>query len=713
MKIRIALLTSVLILPPISVGAQVQDDGSFLLGTIHIQARKRDELAFEIPVAATIREGADLEFGSLDPGVDLARTTPNFNYVDFAVPGNSFGSVRGIGPLGSPLNSLDNTIGFSTNGVPTTSFGFSPTLFDVEQAEVLRGPQGTLFGRNALGGAVNIVTRRADGVPEFIVGTEVGEAGLRTLDLAAGGWVVPDLVAGRVALRFQEFDGDIPNGVARGKDGDASIAAGRISLAFDPDGPLSADLVLGRDRDRRNNPIYLWAEHPDFPVSGSDMVQVGERVIDHISLSVQREFEGFTFHSVTGFQDIAVTTITDDTDSFLYSTYLSDYGMPMSPGAFSDPDEDWGIVYEGERVFSQEFRLNSPEGAPVEWVAGLSYFRSRYDMDRTQQSNYSPSLNGHYDTTITSQTLAVFGDISAPVSDRLTFSAGLRAARDRQTFDTTYVSNGAPGTVPGHRQSGSFEDDYVTGRVAVDWRWNDEWMSYASISRGYASGGFERYSLNAYMGLDTPPFRPSTSWAYELGTKAELLDGRLSLSGALFYNDVADGQLTAFDAATMSFAFDNQDYRSYGAELEFRAELTHHVALRGGVGWTRTRLVDVPNGVTTGAMNGNRVPNMPEITASLGLDLRYPLGRGEAIASLDVSHVGGRMADIGNSWEIPSYTVADLRVGWERDGMELYAFARNLTDERPIYFSSTFSPNAHSAIVGRGRVLGLGATWRW
>ncbi len=233
MKIRIALLTSVLILPPISVGAQVQDDGSFLLGTIHIQARKRDELAFEIPVAATIREGADLEFGSLDPGVDLARTTPNFNYVDFAVPGNSFGSVRGIGPLGSPLNSLDNTIGFSTNGVPTTSFGFSPTLFDVEQAEVLRGPQGTLFGRNALGGAVNIVTRRADGVPEFIVGTEVGEDGLRTLDLAAGGWVVPDLVAGRVALRFQEFDGDIPNGVAGGKDGDASIAAGRISLAFD------------------------------------------------------------------------------------------------------------------------------------------------------------------------------------------------------------------------------------------------------------------------------------------------------------------------------------------------------------------------------------------------------------------------------------------------------------------------------------------------
>jgi len=713
MKRKISLLLSVALLPALPAQAQAQNGDPVMLGTIYIHARKRDELAFDTPVAASVRDGTDLRFGSIEAGADLARGTPNFNFVDFAIPGNSFGAIRGVGPLGSPLNSLDNTIGFSMNGVPTTSFGFSPTLFDVEQVEVLRGPQGTLFGRNALGGAVNIITRPADGVREFVLGTEVGESGTRSLDLAAGGWIVPDLVAGRMALRFQDFDGDIPNAIIGGHDGDARVAAGRVSLALTPDGPFSAALTFGRDRDRRNNPLYLLVEHPGFPVSGTDIVQVGEREIDHASLALTRDFGGFTFHSVTGFQNIGVTTITDDTDSFLFSRYLTDYGMPMPPGAFADPDQDWGVVFERERVFSQEFRLNSAEGAPFEWVAGLSYFRSAYDMDRTQQSNYSPSLNGHYDTRITSETLAAFGDMSLPVSDRLTFSAGLRAARDRQTFDTVYVSNGTAGTVPGHLQSGTFSDSYFTGRVALDWRWNDEWMSYASVARGYASGGFERYSLNAYLGMDTPPFRPSTSWTYEIGTKAELWEGRLNLAGSLFYNDVADGQLAAFDAPSLTFSFDNQDYRSHGAELELQAALTDHVTLRSALGWTRTRLVNVPAGSATGAVNGNRVPNMPEFTASLGMDLRYPLGAGDAVASFDITHVGGRMADIGNSWQIPSYTLADVRIGWAREGMELYAFARNLTDERPIYFSSTFSPNAHSAIVGRGRVVGIGATWTW
>lgn len=711
MKRKIVLLVGATLLPAPSLFAQEPADDIPQLGTIYVHARKRDETAFDAPVATSVREGSTLRFGSIEPGADLARGTPNFNFVDFAIPGNSFGSIRGIGPLGSPLNSLDNTVGFSTNGVPTTSFGFAPTLFDVEQVEVLRGPQGTMFGRNAMGGAVNIVTRPADGVREVVLGAEIGEAGTRSLDLAAGSWIVPGTLAGRAALRLQNFDGDIPNAIIGGRDGDARVAAGRISLALRSGEPSSAALTFGRDRDRRNNPIYLLVEQPGFPVSGADMKQVGEREIDHASLTLKHEFRNFTFHSVSGVQDIKVTTITDDTDSFLFSRYLTDYGMPMPPEAFSDPSQDWGVVFEKERVFSQEFRLNSAAGSPFEWVAGVSYFRSAFDMDRTQQSNYSPSLNGHYDTQITSETYSAFGDISVPVGEKLTFSAGLRAARDRQTFDTTYLSNGAVGTVPGHRQRGRFADNYLTGRMAVDWRWSEEWMSYASVARGYASGGFERYSLNAYLGSDTPPFRPSASWTYEIGTKARFWDGRLSLASALFYNDVARGQLTAFDASSLTFSFDNQDYRSHGAELELSAELTRHATVRGALGWTKTRLVNVPFGATTGAVNGNRVPNMPEMTASLGLDLRYPLGAGTALASLDITHVGGRMADIGNSWEIPGYTLVDARVGWRHKAMEFYLFARNLTDKRPIYFSSTFSPNAHSAIVGRGRVIGIGATW--
>lgn len=135
-----------------SISAQetVENTGT-VLDTITITARKRAESVHDVPISVTVKESGDLAVGTIDTGADLARETPNFNFVDFAGPGGNYATMRGIGPLGSPLNSLDNTIGFSVDGVPTSSFGFSPTLMDVERVEVLRGPQGTMFGRNALG----------------------------------------------------------------------------------------------------------------------------------------------------------------------------------------------------------------------------------------------------------------------------------------------------------------------------------------------------------------------------------------------------------------------------------------------------------------------------------------------------------------------------------------------------------------------------------
>ncbi len=141
--------------------------------------------------------------------------------------------------------------------------------------------------------------------------------------------------------------------------------------------------------------------------------------------------------------------------------------------------------------------MNSREDASIDWVAGLSYFRSDFYQDRTQTSTITLTLNGTYDTDIDGETFAIFGGVSIPVTYRLTFSAGLRAARDEQRFDSTFVSNGFPGSVPEYTQRGEWEDDYITGRALVDWRWNENWNSYASIANGYASGGYECYTVNA------------------------------------------------------------------------------------------------------------------------------------------------------------------------------------------------------------------------
>lgn len=262
--------------------AEAQDQrptvqGSIILEPITITARKRSESAYDVPLSLNVVGPDEMPKGSIDQNSDIARETPNFNFVNFGGPGGNFGTMRGIGPLGSPLNSLDNTIGFSVDGIPTSSFGFAPTLMDFQQVEVSRGPQGTLFGRNALAGAVNVVNKPADGKREFGLTGEVGTDGYRILEGVAGGWLVPDRLAGRGVLRFQNFDGDIPNSVIDRDEGAAKVSAGRGTLTFTPDDTLNISVTGGFDFDKRTDPLYLWKEHPNFPVSGVDLDQYAKR----------------------------------------------------------------------------------------------------------------------------------------------------------------------------------------------------------------------------------------------------------------------------------------------------------------------------------------------------------------------------------------------------------------------------------------------------
>ena len=709
------------VLAPATIAAQEADgtlssdelaEAVIELDPITVTARKRDEIVYDVPLSITVLEGEELPKNLLDPGEEVARNTPNFNALGLGLPGSNFGTMRGIGPLGSPLNSLDNTIGFAVDGIPTSSFGFAPALLDVERIEVLRGPQGTLFGRNALGGLVSVINRQADGETEFSLSAEYGTENYALFEGIAGGWLIPDRVAGRGVVQFQNFDGDIYNPILDRDEGSAEIQAGRGSLAFTPDDTWTIRLSGGFDFDRRTNPIYLLKEHPDFPVSGVDIPQYGKRDIGYGNATVTKEFDAASFTSVTGYQDIRLDALTDDTDSFLFGAFFQ-----LPPDFFTNPERDWGKTIEDEKILTQEFRLTSTEGQPVSWVAGLSYFRSDYDQDRNQQSDYFATLNGRNYTSILSQTFAAFGDISVPLTDRLTVSGGLRAAYDDQEPDSLYISNGFPGTVPVFAQNRTFDDSYLTGRGALSWNWTGDVLSYASIARGYASGGFERYTINAPFGIVAEPFLPSSVWTYEVGAKAAALGGRLELTGAAFYNDVTDGQLSTFDPVTFLFGFANQDYESYGFELEGKLRLSDRWRVVGGIGVTKSKLVNVDPASGTGAANGNEVPNAPELTANLGGEFRQPVtlfgADGTVMASAEYQYVGSREADIQNSFELPEYHIVNARFGFEQDNREIYVFGLNIFDERPELFGSTFGPNAHSIIVGRGRILGVGASLKW
>ena len=685
-----------------------------VLDPITVTARRREEAEIDVPISFSVIDGDDLPTFSIDPGADIARNAPNVNFIDFAEPGSSFANIRGIGPLGAPLNSLDNSVGFSVNGVATSSFGFAPNLLDVERVEVLRGPQGTLFGRNALGGAINVVTNPADGERAFRLSGEVGSDGYIRTEALAAGWLAPDLLAARGVIRYQDFDGDIENQVIGGDEGAAEITAGRATLRLTPGSDWDVTLIGGFDRETRNDPRFLPRDRTDPPVSGADILTSGERRLIDTSLNVSRTFSGFTVTSLTGFQQINQEVVADDADAFLFAAIT---GLP--PETFNDPDADFTLVDTDERLLSQEFRINSLEGAEIGWVVGVNYFRSDFDQIGETQSNLIATLNGTTDVEIDSQTFAAFADASAPVPfvENVTLSGGVRVAHDIQDFRSDFESNGFPGIVPRFSQQGDFSETYVTGRAAISYDWSDAIISYVSAARGYASGGFPRAQVNAPLGIPEPLFRPATVWTYEAGIHTSLLNQRVRLDGSVFFNDVSDGQLISFNSNTFTFAFENQDYRSYGFEIEGRAVVVPGLEVNGGVGFTETELVNVAEDSVTGAVEGNGIPNAANLTANAGVRALYPAEElgvfGDIFVNASYQFVGAREADIANSFELAPYHLVDTEIGWQSDHVRTYGFIRNAFDERPEFSGVTYAPDVQGVIVGRGRMLGLGVSLTW
>jgi len=689
--------------------AAQQSEGT-VLDAIVITSRKRTETEEKAPVSATVLEADDIPGSTLDSAAEIAKRSPNVNFVDYSRFGENFLNIRGVSTLGSPLNSLDSTVGFAVDGVPTSILGFGPPLLDVERVEVLRGPQGTTFGRNSLGGTINVVSRPADGERELRLDTEIGTDGHAFVQGTAGGWLVPDTVAGRGVVRLQKFDGDVPNPYLRKDLGGAKVGAARGALRFTPDDSWTIDISGTYSRDERNNPAYLYYDMPDFPTSGEDVEPEQSRTIGQGTISISKELESVTLTSTTSYQKTDIHSYADFTDAYLYSAIS---GFPTS--VFFNPATDKIMTDETEGLFNQEFRVNSAETSDWQWVLGASFMHADYEMHREAGTAYVPVFNGTFDNKLKSSTYAVFGDATVPIDEHWEVSGGLRLAHDQQSFVGDYVSNGFPGTVPAFHQEGDVSDTYLTGRAALSYHWTDQITSYASIARGYSSGGFEKLAAYAGYGIASPPFLPAKGWTYELGTKAQVTD-KVALRSAVFYNDISDGVLSGFDTNTFQVFMTNQDYRSYGAEISGSVEVADGLQFMAGVGYTKTKMVDVSaQSALAGAAEGNAVPQVPTWTATLGLDYVVPGEKfgisGEFRANVNYQYTGTRYSDLANAAKMPAYHMVNARIGWENERWGVHAFVNNLLDERPLSYSVDFPPSGATGVyLTRGRVVGVGAS---
>lgn len=683
------------------------------LPAVTVTARKRDENERDVPIGMTVLEGSRLDVPPTASNAGLARSAPNVSFVDLGGQSSNLFTIRGVGSF-SPISADDTSTVLYVNEAPQSLYGPAPSMLDVDRVEVLRGPQGTLFGRNTQAGAISVVPNKPTYDLRFAATGEVGTSGFGLGEFVWNAPLAPERAAARVAMRYSGYAGDVPNIAAGGKDGAQQIWAGRGTLLFEPGGETSATLSLSYNRQKDTSPRFLLLNYAWFPTSAVNPRTDVDSDSLGVNLKVRHEFDWAALESVTTYQNNYSRQIFDPADGLVFANLT---GLPTS--FFNVPGADLANLGIGETIFTQELRLSAPPGSAVAWTAGLNYFRSALSMDRGGQATTPAfaTIRGFMANDFVTNSWSAFGEATVPVVDRLKATLGLRGALESKTAAYAFNGAGQAGVVPFFNQNSSLSDNFVTGRGGLSYDWTEQVMTYLSIARGYVTAGFPSLSVNAPLGKAEPAFPASTSWTYEAGFKSEFAGKRVALSGSLFFNDVKQGHLVVFNPPSASFTIAALDYQSYGAELEATARPLPGLELFAGLGLTRAMLVNVPAGSTTGAASGNTVPNVPGVTATAGAQYRVPASivglDGDFVGHGAWQYVGARTADVANSFNLNAYSVVNLRVGWKHKAVELYGFAYNLFDQRYQSWGQSFGPTTPTVRVGQGQILGLGSTIRF
>ena len=679
------------------------------LSEITVTARRREETLQDVPIAVTAFTGEYLEEVGMPDIVGITQSTPNVTLeLSRATTTTLTAFIRGVGQQ-DPVAGYEGGVGIYLDDVYLARpQGVVFDIYDVERIEVLRGPQGTLYGRNTIGGAVRYVTKGLADEAELKLRASVGT--YNQMDLVATG-SLPVTDAFRVGGSLASFtrDGFGENLTTGGEHYDKDILAGRFSAEFD----ASDDL--------RFRFSYDYSDDDSAPKSGHRLTVgnlTGAPVLDDV-FDTRAGIE--TIPSSTGGigqnvrqqgGHLAIDWAINDTWTFksITADRRDESESLIDFDSLPGNDFDAPVIYENEQ-FSQEFQLNYTSGN-ISGVFGAYYIDANafdaFDVVLGNLGVTSFTL-GDFDT----EAWAVFADVAWDLSEQWSLGFGGRYTSDKRSTTVTrelflglgspYFGNGSavsltvpsPGLVPTF--TGSRTDEDFTPRVSVTWKPSDTQNVYASISEGFKGGSFDPRGAYQNPGVDKG-FEPETVMSYELGWKATIHDGRASINAAYFFSDYEDIQVpgsigidTDNDGVNDSFAGATTNAGKAeikGLEIESMIQVTDSLTLMGSFGYIDAAYTEwFVNDVD---ISGDReFQNTPEWVANLQLRKEWASNLFGLPGSISI--IGGASyKDDMFQFEIPNplldtedYTLIDLSIGWRDDDgkYSLSLHGRNLTDE--------------------------------
>ena len=659
--------------------------GEYGLETMTVTAQKREENVQDVPISMDVFTGIQLEDAGIQDMKELTYFSPNL-YSKQNINQNMV-IIRGISSHNVVLNT---PAGLFVDGInyPLT-FMQNPDLVDIERIEILRGPQGTLYGRNTESGAINIITKQPD---NELRGKVFGEYGIFDTShgnpavYRAGGNISGPIIKEKLflglAFQLEDSDGYVEN-VLNGDEKAAKVdhKTGQGTIRWTPTEQWDISLRLNGFK---NDDGYGYLRYVDGTGQSERHTINWDGANDWIDenngqvLQVKYEGDAFNVISITARNDVETNFRND-----------GEFGpLPL-------PDQ---VFKFANTILSQELRISSPKDkGPFEWLAGLYGFKDENDVT-------AEFFGLARDTDFENKGYAVFGQSTYTFFERLHLTAGLRYDHQESEGEQEYNLAPAP-------YSADLDHDEILPKVSIAFDFSNDIMAYATVAKGFLAGGYNYAFAESSEGLI---FDPEFTWNYEAGLKTTWLNNKLTVNGAVFYIDIKDKQVEEWLAGFAVRSVTNAaEASSQGFELEFAAHPIQGLSLFGGFGYADAKIDKWISDEMLGGTydyKDKRLTFSPKHTYSAGIQYRHYMG---LFGRADILGVGDFYTDAKNTQKINNYEIVNLRLGFEREHFDIVLWGKNVFDKEYLTSKSVYWGGNTIVQDGAPRTIGVTITYRF
>jgi len=692
-------------------------DSADALQEITVTAQRREQNERDVPISLTVFNGEDADKQNFQGISSYFDQTPNVSFISEGTRDRQELSLRGISDQLSPDNNIrEGSFGFYIDEFNVAQGTSNPQIVDTDRIEVLRGPQGTYFGRNSVGGAINITTKQptndffAEGSSQYSSFNTIDSHVILNLPL------IDNLLAVRIALQDETSDGNIKNINEIGGGNNSKYEYGKIIIRYTPTENLTIDTTGTMSSEHvgmRNGvpsgvlgdfsgsvlysgPPYNGQAIPDgvgfYPNNTSQVnfnrPQDDGTIFNYVSNRIKYDADAFTVTNIVG---------------YLYSNEFEGGDIDGS---------SLDLFYEAESIkrtsLSEELRVQSKPGGLIDWTGGVYY---GHDSGHTTQFTYAGADNPFAlpdGTEVTSSfsdssdvSTALFGEAVWHIDPVLSLTLGARYTHET-VYNDSYNSSGAQTGLNYVNGSASFNN--FSPKISLFYDLSEQTNLYATISRGFKAGGIEANPSTA-GGNDV--YKPETLTNYEIGVKNESADKRLRIDADVFYMDWSNiqadysiGQSVPGGGVDFITGIANASgAHSYGFETEVKALVVTGFTVGAGAGYDRayyTSYPDAETGIgTAGNLSGATLPNAPKWTLHANGEYDHKLNADySGFARLEWYYRGGIVPDqnsefhTGFPWDVPAFNVWNLRAGVNKDTWSVNAFVENLLDKK--YYTNAY-----------------------